>query len=114
MYSSEILNRRNFYYPPFFRLIELTFKDKNKDLVEVVADGITNGIRSELGNKRVLGPEFPIVSRINNLYHKKTLIKIDRELSVQQAKSIIQKWMDKFKSDKAYRRVRVIPDVDPN
>jgi primosomal protein N' (replication factor Y) len=114
MYSSEILTRRNFYYPPFFRLIELTFKDKNKDLVEVVADGVTNGIRSELGNKRVLGPEFPVVSRINNLYHKNTLIKIDRDLSVQQAKLIIQKWIDKFKSDKAYRRVRVVADVDPN
>lgn len=114
MYSSEILNRRNFYYPPFFRLIELTFKHKNKDLVEVVSDGVTQGIRSELGSKRVLGPEFPVVARINLFYHKKTLIKIDRDLSVISAKQIIQKWIDKFKNDKSYRSVRIIPDVDPN
>jgi primosomal protein N' (replication factor Y) len=61
----------------------------------------------------VLGPEFPLVSRIRNLYHKNILLKIEREASVVQVKKIVTDLLVKFKSGSDYKSVRVQLDVDP-
>jgi primosomal protein N' (replication factor Y) len=63
--------------------------------------------------KRVLGPEFPIVSRIRNLYRKNILLKIEREASVVQVKKILSELLIQFKSGNDYKSVRVQIDVDP-
>ena len=63
--------------------------------------------------KRVLGPEFPLVSRIRNLYHKNILLKIERDASVGQVKKILTELLIKFKSTSDYKSVRVNIDVDP-
>ena len=54
-----------------------------------------------------------MVSRIRNLYHKNILLKIERELSVIQAKTILTNIIFQFKSDSNYKSVRVQIDVDP-
>lgn len=114
LYNSEILIRKNFYYPPFFRLITITFKHKNQNLLDAAADGVTSGIKASLAEAAiVLGPEYPSIARINNFYHKKTMIKIPKNVAIVEVKNIIQQWIDKFKNDITYRSVRYNIDVDP-
>jgi primosomal protein N' (replication factor Y) len=62
---------------------------------------------------RVLGPEFPIVSRIRNLYHKNILLKIERDTSMAQAKKVINDLLIHFKANGDYKSVRIQMDVDP-
>jgi primosomal protein N' (replication factor Y) len=63
--------------------------------------------------KSVLGPEYPLVSRIRNQYIKQILIKTGRNKSVSKVKEELQKQLDNFEGLKEYKKVRVKIDVDP-
>lgn len=113
MYNTEILNRRNFHYPPFYRLISLTFRHKDRNLLDACCEGFAMNIRASIGEERVLGPEYPGIARINNYYNKKLLIKVEKETSITSIKKNIQHWMNVFQKDASFKSVRVIVDVDP-
>ncbi|MGZ4156256.1 MAG: replication restart helicase PriA [Bacteroidia bacterium] len=112
MYTNQLIDRKNFNYPPFYRLIEITVIHKDPDLVNVAAKYLADALKHHFA-KRVLGPEFPIVSRIRNLYHKNILLKIERDASVNQVKKIVSELLIKFRSNNNYKSVRVQIDVDP-
>jgi primosomal protein N' (replication factor Y) len=63
--------------------------------------------------KRVLGPEFPIVSRIRNLFHKNILLKIERENSTATAKKIISELLIAFRNKSEFKTIRIKINVDP-
>ncbi len=112
MYSSQILERRNFKYPPFYRLINLSLKHKDPRLLNEASREFAIMLREILG-KRVLGPEYPLISRIKNLYIKNVLIKLERDEKLKDQKENILKTIDRFKGESSYKSVRVIIDVDP-
>lgn len=112
MYTNQLLDRKNFNYPPFCRLIEITLVHKDINMVNASAKYLTDELKGHFG-KRVLGPEFPLVSRIRNLYHKNILLKIERDVSLAQVKKIISEQLIKFKSGTDYKAVRIQIDVDP-
>ncbi len=112
MYTNQLLDRKTFNYPPFYRLIEITVIHKDVNLVNDGAKHLADHLRHHF-QKRVLGPEFPIVSRMRNLYHKTILLKIERESSVIQVKKILTDVVAKFKTIPSYKSVRIRIDVDP-
>ena len=112
MFSEEIEHRKNFKYPPFYRLIELTVMHRDMDTINLAADELADKLRSILG-KRVLGPEFALIPRIKNLYHKKILLKIAREESSVKVKEKIFELISHLQSNDAYKAVKVQADVDP-
>jgi primosomal protein N' (replication factor Y) len=112
MYTSQLLDRKNFNYPPFYRLIEMTLIHRDIDLVNAAAKYLADELKRHF-QKRVLGPEFPLVSRIRNLYHKNILLKIEREASVAQVKKIVTELLIQFKTNSDFKSVRIQMDVDP-
>lgn len=112
MYTNQLLDRKNFNYPPYHRLIEISIIHKDVNVVNAAAKHFADDLKYHFG-KRVLGPEFPLVSRIRNLYHKNILLKIEKEASVQSAKSVLNDLMLLFKAFPEYKNVRVALDVDP-
>lgn len=112
MYTNQLLDRKNFNYPPFYRLIEITLIHKDINIVNESAKYLADALKKYLG-KRVLGPEFPIVSRIRNSYHKNILIKIEKDISVAEVKKGIVELLIKFKSLVEFKIVRIQIDVDP-
>jgi primosomal protein N' (replication factor Y) len=83
------------------------YKILNKAAGELAVD-----LRSTLG-KRVLGPEYPLVSRIKSLYIKQIMIKIERGPNVVPFKDQIRKHIEEFQKIQVFRQVRVVVDVDP-
>jgi primosomal protein N' (replication factor Y) len=112
MYTNQLLDRRNFNYPPYYRLIEIALVHKDVDLVNEAAKKLADDMKIKFG-KRVLGPEFPIVSRIRNLYHKNILLKIERESSVAQAKIVLSEILLEFSKIAEFKNIRIHMDVDP-
>ena len=112
MYSSQILERRNFKYPPFYRLISIHLKHKDTRLLNEAAKEFAMLLREKLG-KRVLGPEYPLVARIKNLYIKNVLIKLERDETLAGYKKDIINIIDTFKRESSYKSVKIIIDVDP-
>jgi primosomal protein N' (replication factor Y) len=112
LYREEIAHRKNFQYPPFHRLIELTVMDKDIHKVSVASDELAKKLRNLFG-KRILGPEFPLVPRIKNVYLIKIIIKIAKEESAYKVKEKIRSLIIDFQKEPAYRGVSVKIDVDP-
>lgn len=112
LYNQEILERRNFLYPPFYRLVRLTLKHKDQQTLFNSAFELALSLRNRLG-ERVLGPETPYISRINNQFLQNIIIKIEREASPTKSKKIISNHILDMLAKDQYKRVRVVIDVDP-
>ncbi|MBA3706852.1 MAG: primosomal protein N', partial [Bacteroidetes bacterium] len=112
MYTQQLSDRKDFNYPPYYRLIEITLIHKEIEMVNASAKYLADELKRHF-QKRVLGPEFPLVSRIRNLYHKNILLKIERDASVAQVKKIVNDLLVQFKTKSDYKSVRVQMDVDP-
>lgn len=112
MYETEMKERKQFHYPPFHRLIKLTLKHKDFDLLNAAAGYFGTELKKVFG-RRMLGPEFPPIARIRDLYLKNILLKIEREASVSKSKKLLEEVIISFKNHKDYKKVRIIADVDP-
>ncbi len=112
MYKSEIIERRKFKYPPFYRLIMVKLKHKETRLLNEGSRVLADILREKFG-KRVLGPEYPIVSKIKNLYIKTILIKLERNVSLSEMKKELQKRIETFKKINEFKSIRILIDVDP-
>jgi len=112
MYKSQLLGRKNFNYPPFCRLIYISIKHKKADLVENSANHLANNLKKIFG-KRVLGPESPVIGRIQNMYIKKILIKIERQRSFQKAKTLLDEQIIQLVTTDSYKTIQISIDIDP-
>jgi primosomal protein N' (replication factor Y) len=112
MYTTELKQRLEFKYPPYYKLIQITLKHKEIEPLNDASKLLADKLKEKFG-KRVLGPEFPVVARIKNFYLKNILIKIEREASFSKAKSIIHELIDDFYTHSEFKSVKIFADVDP-
>lgn len=113
LFNLEIANRKQFFYPPFARLIQLTFKHKQTHIAEEAAHLMIQGLQVEFGNF-LNGPAEPVVNKIRNLFLWEILIKLPREAAlITRCKQQIIQQIIILQSNPRYRSVMVTPDVDP-
>ncbi len=112
MYKKQLVERQKFKYPPYTRLVLLKLKHKDPELLNKAADELAKLLRKNFG-KRILGPEFPMVSRIMNYFIKHIMFKMEREVSSSAMKAKMVVVITEFHSAPAFRPVRVVMDVDP-
>ena len=112
MYKQQLLERKNFKYPPYFRLVLLSLVHKNPELINKGSDILANKLKEKFG-QNVLGPEYPLISKIRNLYSKNIMVKIQKNNMYQNNKQELKKITDDFQKLQQYKAIRVIIDVDP-
>ena len=111
MYQNQIEERKNFRYPPVYRLIKITMKHTDFKLLNFGAATMGDLLRKQFPD-HVLGPEYPLVSRIQNQFLKELYIKFPKDGHVESKKKIIQQLIDRFKSNSKYKSIRIIVNVD--
>jgi primosomal protein N' (replication factor Y) len=111
-YESEIIERKNYFYPPFYKIIEFTLKHKDENLVNQASNEFAKSLR-EIFKERVLGPEFPVVARVNNQFIKVIKLKIERDAPEKKIKERINELIDSFFSAPVNKSIRLLIDVDP-
>lgn len=112
MFYNQLEERKKFNYPPYVHLIDITLKFHEPHLLDNAADFFTKTLRQSLG-KRVLGPEYPLIARLKNLYLKKIMVKIEPTASTKFVKNIITETEIKMLQHPDYKQVRVSLDIDP-
>jgi len=113
VYKSEMQERRKFLYPPFARLIKLTFRHRQAELVDYCAAQYRSELESLLKTTQILGPEYPIVPRVKNLYNKVILLKILKGQNLIDLKENLAQLNSRFFAQKEFKSVRLTIDVDP-
>ena len=112
--ENEIQDRKTNFYPPFSRLIQVIVKHPDKRVCVEAADWLANQFKL-IPNIRIMGPADPIVSKIRNEYLQAILLKIPRTgINLAAIKLELLKKESELSSEKKYKRVIVIFDVDPN
>jgi primosomal protein N' (replication factor Y) len=112
LFSRQMAERKIFRYPPYFRLIKVVVKHQNKERLDLASMNLANAFRSHF-NKNVLGPEYPVVSRIQMWFQKEILIKLPRDGKIQLAKEKIMEAIRHTKSLPNNSNLIVYADVDP-
>jgi primosomal protein N' (replication factor Y) (superfamily II helicase) len=112
MYESQIVERRNFHYPPFVRLVQLTVLHKDAEKLNAGAAQLASMLRQEFPGK-VFGPEYPLVARIRNVFMKNILVKLDRNHHLPAARKTLSATIENFGETAQGKSVRVILNVDP-
>ena len=111
-YQSQINEREQFHYPPFTRVIELSVVSKDVVVVNDIAQQLANQLKPLFGGM-MLGPEFPLVAKIKDQYHKRILLKINREYSPTQVRNLLKQEIDtlQYNNKKSIYRLQI--DADP-
>lgn len=112
MFKTQSAERKLYRYPPYFRLVEATLKHRDVKVVDRAAKDMASAMVKIFGN-RVIGPNIPMVGRIQNFYIKNILLKLENEISPDQAKKYLQEITDTILASEGYKSVRISLDVDP-
>ena len=112
LYESQMATRRQFGYPPYYRLVMIRLKHKDFQKLNPAATALSSLLRP-IFKQDLLGPEYPMVSRVKNLYIKQMLVKFNREHNSQQVKELIIDKIHQFQLLPEYKSVIVQIDVDP-
>ena len=112
-YNQELAGRRERYYPPFSRMIFIYLKHREEANVELMAERYGTELRALLGS-RVSGPEKPVVARVQSLYIRRFMLKIEPEASIAKVRTILRDLYDKIMTRYPdLRGVTIHYDVDP-
>ena len=116
MYQNQIEERQSFSYPPFVQMIKITLKHTNFNRTNEGAEWFANALKEAFASKKgieILGPEFPLISRIRNEYLKDVLVKVKpSELSIHHTKEQIKRIETSFQSISNFRAIRVSYLID--
>ncbi len=100
-YETEIQERKLFFYPPYYKMIHLTLRNTDERKLNAAAQNLTDKLRIVF-KERVVGPEFPLIKRIQNFFIKEIKIKIEKDAPDRKVKDKIHN-----------KSSRLSIDVDP-
>jgi len=111
-FEDTLAERKQYNYPPYSRLFEVTLISKDVNEVNHLSNELFMLLKPAFGDN-LLGPEFPIISKIKNQYHKHILIKTSKQQSANSIRQIIYTALNDLQNNYKNWRYRVSIDVDP-
>ena len=112
MFADELEKRKQFFYPPFSRIIQIHFKHKIKEVVEAAAKLYAAALKNRY-DKYIVGPAEPVIGRIRNQHLMELLLKLPRDgKTIHQCKKDLLEQTAILHQHKSFRSVTVVADVD--
>lgn len=111
-YRRELAERQAFGYPPFMRIINIYIKHRDPRVVRESAEIYARSLRSVFG-ERVLGPLEPPVARVQSLYIRRIMLKIETSANTTRVKEILRQQYVALTSSPLMKGLTVYYDVDP-
>jgi primosomal protein N' (replication factor Y) (superfamily II helicase) len=113
-YKRELEERKDFQYPPFFRLIQITLRHKKPEVVNEASKIFAEMLKKHLG-RRVIGPALPSIPRLRSYYLIDIMIKLELDYNkIAFAKELIINSISNLKGFQGLSTIEVLIDVDPN
>ncbi|WP_455585108.1 replication restart helicase PriA [Bacteroides sp.] len=112
MVAGQLAERQMFHYPPYYRLVYVYLKNRNETILEQMAEVMAGKLRAVFGT-RVLGPDKPPVGRIQTLFIKKIVVKIEYNASMGRARELLLQVQREMVEDERFKSLIVYYDVDP-
>jgi primosomal protein N' (replication factor Y) len=112
MVNLQLGERSIFRYPPYYRLIVLVLRCRKEDVLEEMASLYAEKLRARLG-ERVAGPVTPPVTRIQALFIKKIMLKIEVAAAITPVRDLLEEVYAGMSAHPLFKQLWVHYDVDP-
>ncbi len=112
LFKEEIIERKQYKYPPYYRLIKITLKHKKREILLEEATQVGKILRETFGD-RILGPEFPMTPRLRNFYLMEVMLKLENGISHVKAKEALADKIAHYFQHTAKNKLQVVYDADP-
>ncbi|MBO5395333.1 MAG: primosomal protein N' [Clostridia bacterium] len=115
-FNNEIRMRKALVYPPFCDLCEISFSGPDKEAVLSCANVFFEKFvainEAEYHEQKVivLGPMAPKVSKVNDLFRQRILIKCKNNADFRE---LISRLLKEISNDKLYKNIAVFADINP-
>ncbi len=115
-FNNEIRMRKALIYPPFCDLCEISFSGADKDAVLSCANAFFEKFvklnETEFCDQKVivLGPMAPKVSKVNDFFRQRILIKCKNNADFRE---LISRLLREINNDKLYKNIAVFADINP-
>ena len=112
LYLSQLAERREYLFPPFCRLIEIRLRHRDEPLCAHAAQQLAALLRPYFGDY-LLGPDRPLVARVQNQHLRQMLLKVLPAWSPQQVRQTLLQAAATLHASPTYRAVTLLFNVDP-
>ncbi len=111
-YEHELEERRAFGFPPFTRIINIYLKHRDHATVAECATKFSAMLRGVF-DTRVSAPQEPAVNRVQAMYIRKIMLKVERDVSMKHVKEVLRQKHIELSGSPLMRGLTVYYDVDP-
>ena len=112
MMHMQLSERKQFGYPPFSRLVRITVRHRDQETVNQASNRLAEMLRRKF-NQGVLGPEFPLVAKIQEYYLKNILVKLHEFAHLTEHKKYISMAVAATNMSPDFKSVDFVVNVDP-
>ncbi|AVM53989.1 replication restart helicase PriA [Bacteroides zoogleoformans] len=112
MAGGQLAERQMFRYPPYYRLVYVYLKNRNETLLDLMAQTMAAKLRAVFGS-RVLGPDKPPVARVQTLFIRKIVLKIEATAPMARARELLVQVQKEMVAEDRFKSLIVYYDVDP-
>ena len=112
MVNVQLAERQLFRYPPYYRLVYVYLKNRNEQLLNLMAHVMGDKLRAIFG-ERVLGPDKPPVARVQTLFIRKIVVKIEVKANMSRARELLVQVQKEMIAEDRFKSLIVYYDVDP-
>ena len=111
-YRSQIVERQQFRYPPYYRLVYVYLKHRQNAVVEAAGTEMGTRLRRWFFG-RVLGPDKPGISKVKSLSIRKIVLKFEPGLNMAEVRKYLALAQQQMLQDKRYSTLQIYFDIDP-
>lgn len=111
-FHEQMVERKNFDYPPFSRLIKIVLKHTDLQICIDTSIVLSQRLKTVI-NQNVSDSIEPPIPRMHNKYIRYILIKVDQSAQIFKIKATIKEEIDRLKKEKRYNSTIIQTDVDP-
>ncbi len=112
MALSQLTERKQYFYPPYCRLITVIMRAKNETTLNRFAAMYSERLRADLGTN-VIGPFVPPIGRVQTLFVRQTMLKIPLSVAVKDVRHTLEAAHAAMQQIPSFRQVILHADVDP-
>lgn len=111
MYNGQMEERQLFGYPPLCRMVYVYMKHRDERVLDHLANEMGQLLRRVFAH-RVIGPDVPAIARVQAMYIRKVLVKIETSANMSDARTRLIQVQQYLLSRPEYRSAVVYFDVD--
>lgn len=111
MYEEQMQERSLFNYPPNCRLIYVYLKHRDERVLDSLSRDYANLLRKIFG-QRILGPDTPPIAKVQMMYIRKIIVKIELTASMAEARKRLREIQEYVTGLQQYKTALIYYDVD--